>query len=149
LSEQLRRTVEVIQVTDLDGAVHVAIRDANHGRCHAVARQLDHVRVCPGRARCAADLYGDFERLCSFLEPLGDARVDVRPAVERWPATHLALAELLLLVPRRVGRVANVDRDADRRMNAVSARGGPAKTYLLLYGRDRVDLDRKRFVAQQ
>src|SRR5262249_53722657 len=124
--------VEVIQTDHLHGAVHVAVRDADHRRRHAVAGHLDRVGVRPRGPRRPSQLYCDLAPSRLLAQQVMDARVDVRATEQHRPLADLDVAKLLLLAPWRVGRVADVDGDADLRMDAVTAGGGAAQADLLL-----------------
>ena len=82
-------------------------------------------------------------------QPVEDVRIDVRPAEEDRAVAELGVAELLLVVAGRVGGVADIDGDADRRMDAVGAGGGAAQADLFLHRRDAVDRGLQRLAVQQ
>ena len=71
------------------------------------------------------------------------------PRKSTGPSPSLRVAELLLVVARRVGGVADVHGDADGRMDAVGAGRRAAQADLFLHGRDAIDRGLQRPAVQQ
>src|SRR5207302_30111 len=72
LGQQVGGAVEVVERDHLDGAVHVAVRDADQAGGDAVTAQLHDVGVGAGGAGGAADLHGDLVLAGGLLQPVED-----------------------------------------------------------------------------
>ena len=72
LGQQIGRLVDVVERDHFDGAVHVAVGDADEAGRHAAAGELDGVGVGAGAAAAGAPLDGDLGRLGRRAEPIDD-----------------------------------------------------------------------------
>ena len=115
-----------LQVDDLDRAVHVPVRDADDTDGYALPADLHDVPVRPGRPRAAGELDRDAVGGREFFEPVEHPGVDVRPADQDRAPAEPDVAHLLLVRPGRVGGVADVHGDADRRVDGVGGGDRPA-----------------------
>src|SRR4029079_14592295 len=122
---------QVVEVDDLDRAVHVAVGYTDESARDALAADLDRVGVGAGGARHSADLDGDGVRLRSLFQKVEDARTDVRPAEEHGARAALRLTNLLLVAPRRIRGVAHINRDANGGIDRIGCGGGAAQADLL------------------
>ena len=107
--------------------MHVPVRNAQQAGGDAVPAELDDVGIRPGGTGSTPYLHRHFVILGGLLQRLENARADVRATEDDRAGAEPSIAELLLVIAGRVGGVGDVHGHADRRVDAVRARGGAAE----------------------
>src|SRR5205823_14559123 len=101
---------------------------------NADAAKLHHVVIRAVRLRSTANLYRYLVIFGRLIKSLENPWINVGAAEYTRSAVEARVSELLLVIAGRVGGVGDVHGHADRRVDAVRARGGAAEADLLLDG---------------
>ena len=143
LDKEADAGLDVGQVNELAGGVHVTKGDADKASSHAAAAHLDSAGIGAGGAGIGFVLEGDFGAFGGGDEVLKNEGVNIGTAAHDRAAAELGFAVFTVVAIGVVGGVADVHGDGDVGVDGVGRGGGTAHADLLLSGADGDDAGRQ------
>src|SRR5215212_2081390 len=138
--DQARAVLQISEVHNLAGGVHVTVGRRDQPRGDAGAGELDGVGIRSRRARVGLQGVGDVRLLCGGDEALGDDGREVGGPLYHRTTSEGVIAVLALGDARGIGRVGDVHGYRCGRVEPVRGAACPVESYLLLHARHRHDL---------
>src|SRR5882672_2293909 len=138
--QQLRNQFEIFQADQLDGGIHVTIRQTDQGAGNSAAGPENRVGVRPARGRHRLMLQRNLPGSGDRFEAGNHVRMVTAAVSERRAAANLHFTVLLFVHIGIIGGMRLIHDQRDIRLQGIGDLPGPQEADLFLHIGDRADL---------